>query len=461
MTDRIHQYRNLIFIIFFIHLVVISYFVLSGGDPKRADTARYLTLAETLCAEQHYLGPNVRNRSDILRITEPQENFLKHENATEQVPEVFRTPGYPVFLCGLNKIGIESHYGIVAIQYAMYLFTVFLIWHNIKKLFAPKVANFLAISLLVIPGGLIYALTLYSEVLFLLLFAPAMLLTMRFTREHNTWLLAVAGALFALSFYVKPSVLYLPFLFAGVLVVFSRQPRRHTAMQAGLLVLVFCVGVAPWLLRNHHAYGTPYVSGQMSNMLAIYHLPTLRHELEGTAKADSRRTIREAVDDAVHAREQETQQYMSAVEIYTLQQRYAISGFMEYPMVYAKLWLHGTYKSIKGDYLHRFYLMMGGRPLQWGQVAGDASAGQFLIRAGIKAEQLFWTLIAGVAALAIVGGLWRRDPVYWISGLCIAFFLVIPGTMGYSRFRFPVDWLILTFAISLLDVWVGKARRRD
>lgn len=436
---------QLVFFLFFMHLLLLAVFVSSGGNPVRPDSERYFVLSESLCNGVGFYGPNVRYRTGALRVTEPKDGFEGRENLEESVPEVFRTPGYPAFLCLLDKAGLSSQHAKVVLQSILFLVTTLFVYSLVKRLDDPKIALSLIVLMLMTPGGLVYSLTLYSEVLFLMLFSAALLLCFYYLRKYSVFALILSAVLFALAFYVKPSVLYLPVLIAPVIVLFVRGRGWQPLMHALLFISLFAAGIAPWLYRNQMHYQAPYISGQMSNMLAIYHLPDVWNDTEGTPTQEARLRARQAVDNAVLEEESQRMAYLNSVEIFNLQQKYALDELKEYPEEYARLWVFGMLKTIKGDYSGRLYHLLSGEPIFWGESNGNTQnqALQLFFKFIVKIESVFWLAVCALAALALLRGCFQADSLVLISGLIIAYYVFIPGSMGYSRFRFPVEWLIL------------------
>ncbi len=454
---------GIVFSLIIIQLLIVIFFIASDGNPHRPDSERYLVLAKELCADGRFFGPNARFRTGELTVTEPKESFSGKENLNSMAPEVFRTPGYPAFLCGLEKLGFDSDYSVVLVQYLLFLLTVFVIWKLSNKLYGEKLSFRLTVLMLLTPGGLVYSLTLYSEILFLLLFCLALLCSFMYAKNASSIVLLISAVAFAMSFYIKPSVLYLPFIIASLFIVLGRKTGSNSFTRLTLFLSIFLLGISPWLLRNYHHYQAPYISGQMSNMLAIYHLPSVRNETSGIGESDARHQIRKEVDKIILETEVSSKHYLDNVQIFNLQQDYALNELRQYPWVYLKLWVNGMYKTIKGDYSNRLYILLTGERIQWDSSSASNSPPDFggvLAKAVVKLEHVFWITIVVMAATSITAGIWRLDPICFLSGIFIAYFIFIPGSMGYSRFRFPVEWLLLIHALQAWDVLTSYINHR-
>ena len=463
---------QLILLFVFIQLLLVGFFLTSEGNPFRPDSERYFQLSKSICENTNFHGPNIRYRTGELRVTGSKESYDGAKNLQEQVPEVFRTPGYPVFLCALDSIGLSSPYTKIVVQYGLFLLSLFFIHRLLTKIDNPKTASLLVLLMLATPGGLIYSLTLYSEILFLLFFSAALLNCFFYIKRQALSSLILSSVLFAIAFYIKPSVLYLPLLIMLVFFVFYRQLGKQVILHGAFFVSLFIMGIAPWLVRNQIHYQSPYISGQMSNMLAVYHLPDVWEQTRDIPVTDARLEARKAVDQKILEEEYRQKKYLNSVEIFKLQQQYAQDQLKEHPVEYAKLWMYGIIKTLKGDYTSRLYVLFTDEDIPWGNTghASDSSTvngsnTKFIIqqiaKSSVKGEELLWLAICAFSAVALLVGIWKADPVCLISAIIIAYFVFIPGSMGYSRFRFPIEWLLLWHAIGGFKLLATMIKRRN
>ena len=425
----------------FIYLATVSYFVWEDLDPTRPDTARYQKLAKSICDKSRFYANNPRGEQE--RLLAEQQNLSGRAALAPLQAEVFRTPGYPLFLCLQDKVGITEPGGKVLVN----LFFWFAAMGLLVYFFVPQRAHdegaWLGISIYASIGGLVYILTLYSEVLFVFFLIPAYGFAYRYLSAPRMRWLVFSALAFAAAFYVRASALYLPLLLVLVfgVVLWRRHQLAIRRLDLLAFLLIFAVALSPWLLRNQHHYGTPYVSAQMSNMLAYWHVPVLENRLLGTAEEASRLHMHERVAEAVAAAEAERGHYLNTVEYFQVQQDLAVRELLSTPWEYAGYWLKGFWYTLSHGHFTQLYAQFSGQA--W--PPRDTVSG-VLVRIIVKAERLFWLSVAALALLGGLRALRQNEGFILLAVLTALYFMWIPGLMGYPRFRFPAEWLWLLAA---------------
>jgi 4-amino-4-deoxy-L-arabinose transferase-like glycosyltransferase len=222
-----------------------------GGEPLQPDSALYLKLAVGI-VEHGWFSYSL----DAYR------------------PEVFRTPGYPAFLALFQWLGLDASFWPLLTQELLYLGTVAVFFFGTRALLDVGLARAVVIFLLIEPGGIACPKLVLSDTLNLALIVPAIFaLGWHLKTKRWAWLIA-AGVLLGAAAWVRPSAFLLPLVFAPVLIAADRF-RRDGFARAAVLALATLLTLSPWLARNQALFGTPYLSGQASNMFANYHLPSV------------------------------------------------------------------------------------------------------------------------------------------------------------------------------------------
>jgi 4-amino-4-deoxy-L-arabinose transferase-like glycosyltransferase len=162
------------------------------------------------------------------------------------LPEIFRTPGYPLFLfvCWVN-----GPFGFGIAQIVQVLFSVATVYLTFRlaeqvasrpaALWAAGLQALSVVSVAVCP-------LIVTECLYTFLFLATFYLLVRHLRDGgNPWCLAGAALLAAMATYVKPvGMIWIPIV---VLVLLGRPGRLRNA---AVFMTLFVVSVAPWYLRN-------------------------------------------------------------------------------------------------------------------------------------------------------------------------------------------------------------------
>jgi 4-amino-4-deoxy-L-arabinose transferase-like glycosyltransferase len=162
------------------------------------------------------------------------------------LPEIFRTPGYPIFLffCWSNG---PLGFGIAqVIQLMLSVATVYLTYRLAKHVVDPAAALWAAGLQAVSVVSIAVCPVIVTECLYGFLFLSAFYLLVRSLREGDKpWYLASAALLAAACSYVRPvGLIWIPIVLC-VLLGCSGRFRNVV-----IFVTVFALAVAPWYVRN-------------------------------------------------------------------------------------------------------------------------------------------------------------------------------------------------------------------
>ena len=183
--------------------------------------------------------------------------FSKEPSTSDPLPDSYRSPGYPLFIAVTMIVGGKSGF----------LSVLFYSQAVLSALMAPL--TFLAgIVFLPIPAAVAAALLtalsphlittapcVLSETLFAFLLLAAVCTYLYAHVGNNTWLLALSATLFGFAYLANEIALLVPFVFAGIYIVFHRFRLKTLAgnqsvRRIGLFLLVFAIFPAGWMLRN-------------------------------------------------------------------------------------------------------------------------------------------------------------------------------------------------------------------
>jgi hypothetical protein len=216
-----------------------------AGPLAAAALVRVALWAATLART----GTNVIASGDTASYLEPGQNLLFHgQFQTAGLPEIGRTPGYPLFLAATSGGGMAL---ASFIQVAVSVLCVYLVWRLGKAVFASeRIALCAAWLFAVEPVSVVYSVRLLSETLFLAVFLLSMERLALFLREHDLRTLAVGGVLLAGAIFVRPAAYYLPFLLVLELGIVCWRDAALRWKVPLLLLLATMPWLAAWQLRN-------------------------------------------------------------------------------------------------------------------------------------------------------------------------------------------------------------------
>jgi 4-amino-4-deoxy-L-arabinose transferase-like glycosyltransferase len=163
------------------------------------------------------------------------------------LPELFRTPGYPVFLVLCWTTGPFSFGLAQIVQVLLGVATVYLTYKLTEHVVGPAAglwaAGLQALSVVSIAAS-VYILT---DCLYSLMSTAVIYLLVKHVREEHTPRYVVSAALLAAAgTYVRPVGLILVPI---VIMILLFRPRR--LLNVGVFALVFALSVAPWYVRNY------------------------------------------------------------------------------------------------------------------------------------------------------------------------------------------------------------------
>jgi 4-amino-4-deoxy-L-arabinose transferase-like glycosyltransferase len=189
------------------------------------DSIQYLTLAENLA----------------------HEGVFSQSFSAPYVPDLQRTPGYPVFLYLLGRDPAL----ILIVQHLLVLGAVWFLYRAAREMYGARVAGAGAKIYLLQPYPIILASYVLSETLFIFLLLGGFWAYLRFWKGGGWSMLAIALGAVALAALVRPVALPLLVL-AGLLALAHLYRLQHQRfLQAIVATLVPVLILGPWYWRNH------------------------------------------------------------------------------------------------------------------------------------------------------------------------------------------------------------------
>jgi hypothetical protein len=242
-----------------------------------------------------------------------------------------RPPLYPLYLAAFYAT-LGQNYAVVLVAQAflgtLFCFLVFLL----ARATDGRPVALLALGLCAVhPSFVRYCGLLLTETMFLVLTVGAFLAGYLAIERGGFWRSALAGALGALATLCRPTAMFfLPLHICLVWIghrwwrgrdagivgeasadrVGARKKKRSWRREAGAYAVIFCLILAPWVVRNLVVFdafipgftssgynlfmGTFPPSRGLSNMDPRLHPPELRNELTGKGEVESDRIFRRA-----------------------------------------------------------------------------------------------------------------------------------------------------------------------
>ena len=184
--------------------------------------------------------------------------FTRFPDAPAFVPEVLRTPLYPVFVAVLYRLFGVSQMPVAIAQTLVFVLICLVVYAIARRIVPEPIALAATAATALFPPIPYFGALVMTEVLTTLLFTLSMWLALSALDDRHLPRFAWLGALLALTTLSRPVFVLFPFALAAVgLVVFPlfRVPRRPRLVQWAVMIAAFALTMAPWFAYNYVTLG--------------------------------------------------------------------------------------------------------------------------------------------------------------------------------------------------------------
>ncbi len=177
-------------------------------------------------------------------------------------PEVYRLPGYPLFLAATNAVTPLSLPGALALQCGMGILLVFIVWPFFYRLGGPLGALFGTVFLCFDLMAILHQDLVMTEALYMLIFSSALCFSILYFERPSWPRAAAAGLTFGFAALIKPIA-----IIAAALLLLTSFKNWKNALWLGLFTLSLPAG---WVVRNWALTGYPVYTIQGNFTLLQY-----------------------------------------------------------------------------------------------------------------------------------------------------------------------------------------------
>jgi len=366
------------------------------------------------------------------------------------VPEIVRTPGYPLLLVPGVVLGHVTAVTVL-LQIVLGCLTVWLVYRTTFILTENRLAAATSGLLCAFePLSVLYCSLLLAETLFattLMLFIFLILVYLK--RGKMRHLVAAACAL-AASVYVRPIAYWLPFvmaIFLAAAVCRRREGHGKDALGAVAFLCICAALIGAWQIRNYCEAGYRGFSGIGDQALYFYDAAAVEAAVRGESYYTVQRRMgyHDSTGDASEARR---------LERMASEARRII---LAHPVTFAAQYARGIARTML-DPAAIDYLKFFGRYREGGGLLGkiiDRGLARTVYELARARPTLFWSnLILGLVLLAYLvsalaaftGGPAGGIPLAAVAITAIYLIILSGGPNALGRFRHPVMPLVCVLA---------------
>jgi 4-amino-4-deoxy-L-arabinose transferase-like glycosyltransferase len=407
------------------------------------------------CA-QDFSGFYAKDTSSYLQ---PASELLATGNfSTEGVPEIMRTPGYPLLLVLGMKLGHVEPVTIF-LQIILSCLTCYFVYAITQQVFGDTRAAIWAAFLLSLePLSILYSCLLLSDTLFVFLLVAALNWMIRARQQGHfvNWLLsaiALAGAI-----YTRPLGYFLPLALTLTLFIWAIVKRKRKLLfNTAVFCLLTMSLVGLWQVRNRLTTGYAGFSTTPEIVLYFYHTGAVRAQQQGIPFYQVVEQLG-YYDSDIYFRNHPEQQTWTPSQRYAYLRNEGFKALRQTPIVYVQIYVRGMLVMLLDpgvvEYLKLFQqYQKSDRLLNLMAQQGVVAVMQRVITE--NPSLAFWGSLLGLILLSFYFlsfiGLKDLSVLAHLSLvilLCTSFYLIAisGGIIAVSRFRMPLMPIISVFA---------------
>lgn len=390
--------------------------------------------------ERFYLVPD-SYEYDRLAINLVQGHGFSQASSPPYVPDVRRTPVYPLMLAAIYTVVGHQPVAAVAANLLLGVLACVLTATLGSRAFGPGMGLLAGLFLAVDLTSAAYSLMLMTEPLFTVLLLLCALGLTRYVGREGGSPPAQAALWCGIAILVRPISVFLPLVLGPALGLLRRPGARKARLLGGcLFVLVALAFPVGWSIRNYSIAGT----AQLTSLVAInayYHrAAAIEAERRGVPVEDVRHELVERWAVAGGPRPSEAPSDLAAME------RAALEAAMADPVGYLVSHLRGVARFLEPDGSVVTQLRLGGEEATGppGSVAEFVDPGSGMYDQDPYDVPILGTLqllvlypLAIIGMVAGVRGPAERRAAFLLLTF-VLYFLLVSGPEAYPRFRVPV-----------------------
>jgi 4-amino-4-deoxy-L-arabinose transferase-like glycosyltransferase len=394
----------------------------------------------------HYDGSQAFHSPDTASYVVLAKELVSGSFATHGSPEIFRTPGYPIFLIPSVALG---HFYLLALTENLALFglAAFGIYKVTASIFNSEAGLYAMALYSVDPISLLYSEKILSETTFTAICVIFLWGLAGYMKNAGRGYLVLSSVALVCATYVRALTIYFPLFLIPVLLLFPRTIRlRQRLTHCLIFVLIFGLAIGGWVGRNSRVAGYHGFSSVSDFNLYFYSAGAVMARLDGTPFSAEQVHLGMG-DQEQYLRMHPEQRAWTTGEMYAYQGRQGIETILRHPLMYTFIHLRGCLIVLADPGATVFLRTIHKYPETGGLLSRVQDQGMIQ---GILWLAKNYTLVAVVMFIfglqlfvyygLFVAGLFRIEA--WaavvLTVFCVYVVLVSGGPAAVGRFRVPV-----------------------
>ena len=411
-------------------------------------------------------GTDIMTQGDTASYLTPARSLLYDAFTTAGLPEIDRTPGYPIFLM-LSGMSHDNVLLTVLVQIAVSILSLILVSRIAARLYPSSNTSVLAAWFYALePISILSTVRLMPETLFVLLLLCVIDRVLAYLKDGRLPLLAVAGVSLAAATFVRPVSYYLVFPLTLAL-VFAGPSYGGRWWKAPIVLLISTLPwLAAWQLRNRAETGYGGYSSIVEKNLYFYQSAEVTAELKHKTLADEQKEL--GYPDEVSYFEKHPEQVgWTTARRLAFMRAESVQILARHRWLYLKTHFRGVALVALTPCASEWLQLLRAYPDEKtmpSRVLNEGIARSFLrvlaanpMVAGVMIVlelPLLFLYIAAGRGLSGAGG--NKASLWLIAGVALYFLLVSGGAQAVGRYRVPVMPEVCVLAAGGVACWMSR-----
>jgi 4-amino-4-deoxy-L-arabinose transferase-like glycosyltransferase len=179
--------------------------------------------------------------------------FTRYADNDVFVPEVIRTPGYPIFVAAIYQLfGVGNYLAVAIAQAFVFAAICLMVFFITRRVAGNRTAVVAGTMTALYPPLPYFGSLIVTELWTAFMATAAILICMRAAKLVRMRDYVLAGALFTATTMVRPAFVLMPFFFAIAVPLLVKSQRTSAALKGwAALIVTAALALTPWLAYNY------------------------------------------------------------------------------------------------------------------------------------------------------------------------------------------------------------------